>query len=120
MPRVVRSCRIDKKHAELLAKQARRRHLDISTLASLYLEEKAQEEEFPGIGFRDSANGREAYLAGHRVAVWEVLDVFHEARSVKKCAAHFSWPPSLVRCALAFAREFPARIAAERAAEVAA
>ncbi len=40
------------------------------------LKEKALEEEFPGIGFRDSVGGREAYVLGHRVAVWEVLDVF--------------------------------------------
>jgi hypothetical protein len=120
MPRVVRSCRIEKRHAALLARQAARRHLEVSTLASLYLEEKALEEEFPGIAFRDSAGGREAYLAGHRVAIWEVLDVFNDAHTVKKCADHFSWHPSLVRCALAFAREFPERIAQERAAEVAA
>src|ERR1700733_1069095 len=69
MPTIVQSCRIEKDHAALLSRQAKRRHLEVSTLSSLYLKEKALEEEFPGIGFRDSAGGREAYVPGHRVAV---------------------------------------------------
>src|SRR5438034_4436136 len=80
MPTVVQSCRIEEGHAALLARQAKRRHLEVSTLSSLYLKEKALEEEFPGIGFRDSVGGREAYVLGHRVGVWEVLDVYKEAK----------------------------------------
>jgi hypothetical protein len=72
-----------------LLRQAKRRHLEVSTLSSLYLKEKALEEEFPGIGFRDAVGGREAYVAGHRVAVWEVVDVHEEAGSVAKTAGHF-------------------------------
>src|SRR5438046_9658290 len=72
MATVVQSCRIGKEAASLLSRQARRRHLEVSTLSSLYLKEKALEEEYPGIGFRDSAGGREAYVLRHRVAVWAV------------------------------------------------
>jgi len=92
--------------------------LEVSTLSSLYLREKALEEEFPGIGFRDAAAGREAYLPGQRVAVWEVVDVHREARSVVRTADHFGWPDYLVKCALAYAREFSAEIDAQREAEV--
>jgi uncharacterized protein (DUF433 family) len=120
MPTTVQSCRIEKEHAELLARQAKRRHLEVSTLSSLYLKEKALEEEYPGIGFRDSIAGREAYIQGHRVAVWEVVDVYREARSVAKTASHFRWPPALVRSALAYAREFAGELAQRREAEVAA
>ncbi len=101
----------------MLARQARRKHLEVSTLSSLYLQEKALEEEYPGIGFRDAAGGREAYILGHRVAVWEVEDVHRETGSVAKTARHFRWPPALVRCALAFARAFPREVAGQRAAE---
>src|SRR6266581_5699342 len=80
MATVVQSCRIDADHAAMLSRQAKRRHLEVSTLSSLYLKEKALEEEFPGIGFRDSVGGREVYVLGHRVALWEVLDVFKEPR----------------------------------------
>ena len=120
MPTVVQSCRIEKDDAALLARQAKRRHLEVSTLSSLYLKEKALEEEFPGIGFRDSAGGREAYVLGHRVAVWEVVDVFREAKAVAKVAGHFRWPPALVRCALAFSKAFPKDIEQQRQAELGA
>jgi len=120
MATVVQSCRLEKDHAALLSRQARRRQLEVSTLSSLYLKEKALEEEFPGIGFRDAAGGREAYILGHRVAVWEVEDVYREARSIARTAEHFGWPDYLVKCALAYAREFPDAIAAERAAEAGA
>jgi hypothetical protein len=118
MPTVVQSCRIEAEHAALLSRQAKRRHLEVSTLSSLYLKEKALEEEFFGIGFRDGAGGREAYVLGHRVAVWEVEDVAQEIKSTNKTAGHFRWPPALVRSALAFAQAFPEEIARQRQAEI--
>jgi uncharacterized protein (DUF433 family) len=120
MPTVVQSCRIEKDYAALLARQAKRRHLEVSTLSSLYLKEKALEEEFPGIGFRDSAGGREAYALGHRVAVWEIVEVYREAKTVTRTAEHFRWTPALVRCALAYAKAFPDEITRERHAEAGA
>src|SRR2546427_3219377 len=118
MATIVQSCRLEKNHAALLSRQAKRRHLEVSTLSSLYLKEKALEEEFPGIGFRDSIGGREAYVLGHRVAVWEVVDLYKEAKSIARAADHFGWPDYLVKCALVYAKEFPAEIAAQRKAEV--
>ena len=115
---VVQSCRIDKGDAALLSRQAKRRRLEVSTLSSLYLKEKALEEEFPGIGFRDSAGGREAYVLGHRVAVWEVVDVYKEAKTIIRTADHFSWPEYLVKCALAYAKAYPKEVTAQRDAEV--
>ncbi len=118
MPTVVQSCRVEKDHAALLSKQAKRRHLEVSTLSSLYLKEKALEEEYPGLGFRDAAGGREAYVLGHRVAVWEVLDVYREAKTVRRAAEHFGWPDYLVKCALAYAKACPDEVAEDRQAEV--
>ena len=118
MSTVVQSCRIEKVHAGLLARQAKRRNLEVSTLSSLYLREKALEEEFPGIGFRDGAAGREAHVLGHRIAVWEVMQVLEEVKTNAKAAEHFRWPPALVRCAAAFARAFPAEIELQRQAEM--
>jgi uncharacterized protein (DUF433 family) len=117
MATVVQSCRLEKGAAALLSRQAKRRQVEVSTLSSLYLREKALEEEFPGIGFRDSIAGREAYVLGHRVAVWEVVDVHREAKTVARTADHYGWPESLVKCALAYARAFPAEIARQRKAE---
>lgn len=120
MPTVVQSCRIEHECADLLSRQAKRRHLEVSTLSSLYLKEKALEEEYPGIGFRDSAGGREAYVLGHRVAVWEVDSLHREAGSIAKTAEYFCWPAALVRCALAYAKEFPAEINRQRTSEAGA
>jgi uncharacterized protein (DUF433 family) len=118
MPTIVQSCRIEEDHARLLSRQAKRRHLEVSTLSSLYLKEKALEEEYPGIGFRDSAGGREAHVLGHRVGVWEVVEVYREAKTVAKTAQHFRWPPALVRCALAFAKAFSLEVEQQRQAEI--
>ena len=118
MATIVQSCRIEKESASLLSKQAKRRHLEVSTLSSLYLKEKALEEEYPGIGFRDSVGGREAYVLGHRVAVWEILDVFREAKAIARTADHFGWPDYLVKCALAYAKAFPQEMIEQRRAEV--
>jgi len=120
MPTIVQSCRLEAEHAALLSRQARRRHLDVSTLSSLYLKEKALEEEFPGIGFRDSLGGREAYVLGHRVSVWEVLDAHREAKTIARTANHFRWTPAQVRCALAYAKAYPNEMAQQREAEVGA
>jgi uncharacterized protein (DUF433 family) len=118
MPTVVQSCRIEEDHAALLSRQAKRRHLEVATLSSLYLKEKALEEEFPGIGFRDAAGGREAFVLGQRVAVWELVDVHGEAKSISRTADHFGWPEYVVKCALAYAEQYPEEIAAQRQAEV--
>jgi hypothetical protein len=49
VPTIVQSCRIEPDRAALLARQAKRRYLEVSTLSSLYLTEKALEEEYPGL-----------------------------------------------------------------------
>src|ERR1700679_2373996 len=116
MPTTVQSCRIEPEHAALLSRQAKRRHLEVSTLSRLYLKEKAMEEEYPGIGFRDSVGGREAYVQGHRVAVWEVADVHKETKSIARTADHFRWPPALVKCALAYADKLAKDLASHREA----
>ena len=113
----VHSTRLGPHTLPLLERQAARKQINPSALSAIYLTEKTLEEEYPGIGFRDAAAGREAYLQGHRVAVWQVEDVFLETKSVSKTAKHFRWPESLVKCALLFACEFPEDVAAQRAAE---
>jgi len=79
--------------------------------------EKSLENEFPGISFRDSLSGREAYLTGHRVAVWEVAEVYEELKSLEKTAEHFHWPSVLVKRALAYCKAFPEEISKSREGE---
>ena len=70
-----------------------------------------------GISFRESLSGPEAYLTGHRVAVWEVVRAKRETKTIAKTAEYFRWPPALVRTALEYAKRFPAEIARQEKAE---
>ena len=83
------SGRVPARYERLVAKQARAAKTSKSNLVARYVVEKSIETEFPGISFRDSLSGREAYLTGHRVGVWEVLAVHDETRSIVKTAKHF-------------------------------
>src|SRR6266487_6381538 len=104
------SGRVPPRYERLVVKQARAARTSKSDLVARYVIEKSLETEFPGISFRNSLSGREAYLTGHRVAVWEVLTVHEETKSVEKTARHFHWPPVLVKRALAYAKAFPDEI----------
>ena|SRR5947209_543275 len=104
------SGRVAPRFERLVIKQAQAAKTSKSNLVARYVIEKSLETEFPGIAFRDSLTGREAYLAGHRVAVWEVADVYAENKSIQKSADHFRWPPVLVKRALAYAKAFPREI----------
>src|SRR5205085_2153398 len=111
------SGRVPARYERLVTKQARAARTSKSDLVARYVIEKSLETEFPGISFRDSLSGREAYVTGHRVAVWEVLDVHHETRSVEKTASHFRWPRVLIKRALAYAKAFPEEVSAARDGE---
>jgi hypothetical protein len=62
------SGRVPARHERLVSKQARVARTSKSDLVARYVIEKSLETEFPGVSFRDSLSGREAYLTGHRVA----------------------------------------------------
>lgn len=111
------SGRVPARYGRLVIKQARAARTSKSDLVARYVIEKSLESEFPGISFRDSLSGREAYLTGHRVAVWEVVAVHEETRSAEKTASHFRWPRVLVRRALAYAKAFPQDIRIAREEE---
>src|SRR5689334_19941356 len=104
------SGRVPARYERLVVKQAHAAKTSKSDLVARYVIEKSLETEFPGISFRNSLSGREAYVAGHRVAVWEVVEVHSETRSVEKTAAHFRWPAVLVKRVLAYAKAFPEEI----------
>ena len=108
--------KIDAKHAAILARQAKRKHLEVTTLSSLYLHEKIVEKEYIGIRFRDAFGVREAYVAGHRMAVWEIVDLFNQAKTVSKTAEKLGWPSALVRCALKYAKKHATEVARQRKA----
>src|SRR6266508_3957091 len=111
------SGRVPARYERLMAKQARAARTSKSDLVARYVIEKSIENEFPGVSFRNSLSGREAYLTGHRVAVWEVLAVYEETKSAERTAEHFHWPLVLVKRALAYAKAFPEEIRKSREGE---
>ena len=111
------SGRVPARCERLVARQARNARTSKSDLVARYVIEKSLETEFPGISFRDSIGGREAYLTGRRVAVWEVLAVHQETGSIAGTADHFHWPRALVMRALAYAKAFPDEVSASREGE---
>ncbi len=111
------SGRVPVRYERLVARQARAARTSKSDLVARYVIEKSLESEFPGISFRDSLSGREAYLTGHRVAVWEVLAVYEQTKAVDRTADHFRWPRVLVKRALAYAKAFAEEIGRSREGE---
>ena len=104
------SGRVPAQFERMVVAQARAAKTSKSDLVARYVIEKSIETEFPGISFRPALSGREAYLTGRRVAVWEVVDVYNETKSVQKTAEHFRWPQVMVKRALAYAKAFPEEI----------
>jgi hypothetical protein len=96
----------------------RRRFNQRSTSATLQLllEEKLREEEYSAITFGDSAPGRQAYVAGTGLAVWEVMMVARAYENdVRMTAEHLEIPERLIHAALNYASDFPDEIGAELA-----
>ncbi|HVC81365.1 MAG TPA: hypothetical protein VNL35_12795, partial [Chloroflexota bacterium] len=68
------------------------------------IEEALRMSEFSFIEFRDSIVGRQAYMQGSSLAVWEVVMLAHErGDDPVKTAAHLGWPVPRVQAALNYA-----------------
>lgn len=96
----------------------RRRFHQRSTSAALQLllEEKLREEKYGTIAFADTAAGRQAYLAGTGLAIWEVAMVARAYdNDVHRTAEHLELPERLVASALQYAADYSAEIGAELA-----
>jgi hypothetical protein len=75
------------------------------------VEEGLRRSEFALIDFRDSPVGRQAYMQGSTLAVWEVVMVAQDYEGdVAGVAGHLEWPEAKVRAALHYAEAFPEEI----------
>ncbi|MDR7434525.1 MAG: DUF433 domain-containing protein [Armatimonadota bacterium] len=107
MSRVV-SMRLKDAEAEKLKRLAQRLRRSVSETASLLLSEKLREEEFPLIEFRASGLGRQPYIKGTGLAVWEVALVAKQlGMDARKVAEHLGWPEERVQAALRYAEVYP-------------
>ncbi len=80
------------------------------TVATL-VEESLREMEFALIEFRSSPLGRQAFMQGSSLAVWEVIEISQQYQmNEEKVAEHFERPPEWVKAAFNYAEAYPKEI----------
>ena len=112
MSRVV-SLRLKDAQMDRLQRAARRFGRTPSEAAALLLEEALRQREFAFIEFRDSPVGRQAYLQGTRLPVWQVVWL---ARSfggdLARTAAYLELPVAQVAAAMRYAEVYAEEVEA--------
>lgn len=84
-----------------------------SEVAARLVEEGLRQRDFPGIAFRDTPVGRQAFAAGTRIGVWQLALVAPEyGHDAVAIATALSLAPGAVTSALAYATAYPDEIAA--------
>jgi len=104
----VMSIRLQDHQMVRLGRISRRLGKRPSETVTLLVEEALRMAEYPQIDFRDSMAGRQAYVKGSGLAVWEVVMVARDYKGdAEKVAAHLQWPLTRVQAALIYARDYP-------------
>jgi hypothetical protein len=108
---MVISMRLPVASGRRLKRMANRHGWTPSDASARLVEEGLRRSEFAFIDFRDSPVGRQAYMQGSTLMVWEVILLF---RSYKKdafaVAKHLRWLEAKVQAAVNYAEAFPEEI----------
>jgi hypothetical protein len=105
------SLRLPPAEAARLRQMARRKGRTASEVGAELVGESLRRADFAFIDFRDSAGGRQAYIQGTRLAVWQVISLLKSYRGdVTKAAAHLRWPEAKVHAAIGYTEAFPDEI----------
>ena len=108
---IVISMRLRAKSGERLKRMANRNGWTPSETSARLVEEGLRRAEFAFIDFRDSPAGRQAYIQGSSLAVWEVWMIGRDYRyDSAAIAKHLRWPEPKVQAALNYGRAFPKEI----------
>ena len=108
---VVVSMRLPAESGNRLKRMANRHGWTPSDASARLVEEGLRRSEFAFIDFRDSAAGRQAYIQGSTLAIWEVMLLVQSHRgNVSAVARHLKWPEAKVQTAINYARAFPEEI----------
>jgi hypothetical protein len=82
-------------------------------IAGRLVEEGLRQRDFPGIDFRDTPIGRQAFVAGTRLGIWQLALVAPQyADDVEAIATALGTAPGLVATALAYAATYRDEITA--------
>lgn len=110
-PNTVVSLRLGPREAAKLKQLARRKGRTPREVAAELLSESIRRSDFAFIDFRDSACGRQAYIQGTRLAVWQAVTVLRARGSdVTKAAAHLRWPEAKMHAVIAYTKAFPTEV----------
>lgn len=108
---IVVSMRLPAESGTRLKRMANRHGWTPSDASARLVEEGLRRSEFAYIDFRDSVAGRQAYIQGSTLAVWEVLLLVQAYNAdVAAVARHLKWPDAKVQAAVNYAKAFPEEI----------
>ena len=105
---VVISMRLSAESGNRLKRMANRHGWTPSDASARLVEEGLRRSEFAYIDFHDSGAGRQAYIQGSTLAVWEIVLLVQSYRDdVSAVARHLKWPEAKVQAAINYAKAFP-------------
>jgi hypothetical protein len=108
---MVVSMRLPTESGNRLKRLANRHGWTPSDASARLVEEGLRRSEFAFIDFRDSPAGRQAYIQGSSLAVWEVMLLVQSYKAdVEAVSKHLKWPEVKVRTAINYAKAFPEEI----------
>jgi hypothetical protein len=108
---IVLSMRLSVESGKRLRRIASRHGWTPSDASARLVEEGLRRSDFAFLDFRDSLAGRQAYIQGSTLAVWEVMFLLRSYRgNVAAVAKHLRWPEAKVRAAVNYAEAFPEEI----------
>jgi hypothetical protein len=108
---MVVSMRLPVESGRRLKRIANRHGWTPSDASARLVEEGLRRSEFAFLDFRDSPAGRQAYIQGSTLAVWEVIFLLHSYHgNVASVAKHLGWPEAKVGAAVNYAEAFPKEI----------
>jgi hypothetical protein len=108
---MVLSMRLSVESGRRLKRIANRHGWTPSDASARLVEEGLRRSEFAFLDFRDSPVGRQAYLQGSTLAVWEVFFLLRSySGNVAAVAKHLRWAEAKVRAAVNYAEAFPEEI----------
>ncbi len=108
---MVVSMRLPVESSERLKRLAKRHGWSASDAGARLVEEGLRRSEFAFIDFRDSAVGRNAYVQGSTLAVWEIILLLRSYQNDPEAVArHLQWPETKVLAAVNYAGAFAEEI----------
>jgi hypothetical protein len=103
--------RLSRDGEERLNRMARHHGWTPSDTSARLVEEGLRRSEFAFIDFRDSPVGRQAYIQGSTLAVWEIMLLLRSYKAdTSAVARHLRWAEGKVQAAANYAAAFPEEI----------